>query len=197
MVHPYHKYVFDEEARRFVGDFEEMYEAEQAESFDSWFQGSMATLQRQISLAILSHYNFSSILDLGCGKGHFSYLLKKENNRVIGIDSSPTAIRRAKAHYPDIDFLVLDVMELDTLGDKCDLIIASEVLFYCAQWKQLLVTISERGERLFISLFLPDRPIGFIKSFDELREELTRSFEIETEMIQDGQQAYVLARANR
>ena len=35
---PYHKYVFDAESRQFVGEFEEMYQAEDKEQYDSWFQ---------------------------------------------------------------------------------------------------------------------------------------------------------------
>lgn len=41
MASPYHKYVFDVEQRRFVGDFEKMYQQEDVQHFDSWFQDDM------------------------------------------------------------------------------------------------------------------------------------------------------------
>lgn len=52
MKQPYHKYVFDEENRAFIGKFEEMYRQEDVEGFDSWRQEDMATLNVQLSMAV-------------------------------------------------------------------------------------------------------------------------------------------------
>ena len=41
----------------------------------------------------------SSVLDVGCGQGFFSYLLHKCGMRVHGIDISETGIRDAENHY--------------------------------------------------------------------------------------------------
>ena len=49
----YHKYVFDIEERKFIGDFETMYQNESKENFDSWHQDDTRQLQRKIDLAIL------------------------------------------------------------------------------------------------------------------------------------------------
>ena len=40
---PYHKYVFDVKRRKFVGEFEEMYQGEDKENYDSWYQGIRKT----------------------------------------------------------------------------------------------------------------------------------------------------------
>lgn len=105
----YHKYVFDSEKRAFVGNFEEMYKNESTEIFDSWHQEDTRQIQRKISLVLLSEYNFDNIVDLGCGKGTFSHLLKKTNNKVTAIDVSETAIAHARERYCDIDFIQLDL----------------------------------------------------------------------------------------
>lgn len=97
----YHKYVFDTEQRKFIGKFEDMYQAEDSEGFDAWFERDLRLPRKTISCAILAAYNFSRILDIGCGKGTFTHLLKKQNNHVVGIDSSETAIRKAKESYTD------------------------------------------------------------------------------------------------
>ena len=76
----YHKYVFDLENRKLVGDFETMYQNESKENFDSWHQDDARQLQRKIDLVILEDYNFEKIIDLGCGKGNLTHLLKKKNN---------------------------------------------------------------------------------------------------------------------
>lgn len=105
----YHKYVFDIEQRRFIGDFETMYRNEAKENFDSWHQDDTRQLQRKIDLAILEDYNFDKILDIGCGKGSLTHMLKKKNNQVRGIDISQTAINIATERFPDIDFEYLDI----------------------------------------------------------------------------------------
>ena len=101
---PYQKYVFDVDKRTFVGQFEEMYKNEDKEDFDSWFQDDFTHLGKQLSLTILNRYNFQSILDIGCGKGAFTQLLKKKNNCVLGTDISGTAIDKAKLRYKEIEF---------------------------------------------------------------------------------------------
>lgn len=109
----YHKYVFDLENRKLVGDFETMYQNESKENFDSWHQDDTRQLQRKIALAVLEDFNFSKILDIGCGKGALTHLLKKRNNKVFGIDISQTAVNIAQERFPDIDFRVLDVSNTD------------------------------------------------------------------------------------
>ena len=54
-------------------------------------------------------WNFNSIIDVGCGKGSLTHLLKRNNNKVFGIDVPSTAIKRAKVRYPNIDFFKIDV----------------------------------------------------------------------------------------
>jgi hypothetical protein len=87
----YHKYVFDTDKREFVDFFEEMYQNEQVDNFDSWRQEDSRKLQRKIALSILEEFNFQSIVDVSSGKGALSHLLKKRNNQVIGLNISPTA----------------------------------------------------------------------------------------------------------
>ena len=74
----YHKYVFDLKRRKFIGDFDKMYQNESKENFDSWHQDDTRQLQRKIDLSILEDYNFTSILDIGCGKGSLTHILKKK-----------------------------------------------------------------------------------------------------------------------
>ena len=81
-----------------------MYQKEQVEGFDSWHQDNSMQLNRKFALAILDMCNFSLIVDVGCGKGMLTHLLKKNNNKVFGTDIAPTAIKLAEERYPDIDF---------------------------------------------------------------------------------------------
>ena len=53
----------------------------------------------------------SIILDVGCGTGHHVDTLSQQNLKVIGIDISPSMIKKAKENYPNRDF---------TLGNALD-----------------------------------------------------------------------------
>ncbi len=150
---PYHKYVFDIENRKFIGKFEEMYNHEEIESYDSWFQEDLRHLTYQISFVLLNRYNFSKILDIGCGKGTFTHLLKKENNFVKGMDISETAIKKAKAKYPDIEFEVGTAENLEG-EEKFDLVILMEILSYLKKWKEVIKKVAQiTTNHIYITLF--------------------------------------------
>ncbi len=180
----YHKYVFDLENRKLVGDFETMYQNESKENFDSWHQDDTRQLQRKIDMAILEDYNFEKIIDIGCGKGSLSHLLKKKNNYVLGLDISQTAVNIAQERFPDIDFLSTDVNKIEnftSLVEKMggvNLVFTSEVFSYIENWKELLIEISKSSEYFMISLYIPENPIGFVKSENDLVEEIEKNFEV-------------------
>ncbi len=195
MSQPYHKYVFDTSKREFVGEFEEMYRNEGVEGYDSWFQEDLRSLDKQLSLAILGRFNFQRILDLGCGKGTFTHLLKKANNEVIGIDISDTAIARARVKYPDIEFRVAALNQLASLSNKAfDLVVAMEVLSYLSDWREVLRTVSQMTRYLYIALYVPPEPIGFVKSSEELTSEVAKRFHLETKLQLNENQVMLLSR---
>lgn len=180
----YHKYVFDVKNRKLVGDFETMYQNESKENFDSWHQDDTRQLQRKIDMAILEDYNFEKIIDIGCGKGSLSHLLKKKNNYVLGLDISQTAVNIAQERFPDIDFLATDVNQIENFTSLIDkmgevnLVFTSEVLSYIENWKELIIEISKSSEYFMISLYIPENPIGFVKSENDLVEEIAKNFDV-------------------
>lgn len=182
-MQPYHKYVFDSENRQFVGKFEEMYQGEDSEQYDSWFQEDLTSLAKQLSLTVLERHNFGQILDVGCGKGAFTHLLKKANNQVTGLDISLTAVRKARAKYPHIRFEVMEAPQMALLNQAFDLVVVQEVLSYLDGWRDVLQTIALMTQYIYTTLYLPPNPIGYVKSFDDLRDEISKHFTIETEVL--------------
>lgn len=75
---------------------------------------------------LLSHIsdNIDTALDVGCGKGEFTYLLARKSKRVVGIDLSEEMIKAARKNNKDgrVSFLVGDVMEDDIGKAKYDCI---------------------------------------------------------------------------
>lgn len=64
-------------------------------------------------------------LEIGCGTGAFSRRLAKSSDRVLALDLSPNMIRVARersAQFPNIDFRVADVLELELPAEKFDCI---------------------------------------------------------------------------
>jgi SAM-dependent methyltransferase len=193
----YQKFVFDISKRRFVGRFESMYAAEDRQGFDSWQQDTLTTLQKRVSLAVLDAYNFDSILDFGCGKAAFTHLLKKANNRVLGTDMSPTAIKKARVRYPDIEFRVLAGKNLPALKEHFDLAVAMEVFSFIPGWRQVLKDLARKADRLYVTLHVPPNPIGFVPDFESLRVALRAEGEIETELILDNRVLCALVKVHR
>ena len=188
----YHKYVFDEKSRRLVGDFEEMYQKEAAEGFDSWHQEDSRHLNRRIISSLFEQFNFDSVVDLGCGKGSLTQNWKKYNNHVLGIDLSETALGVARCRYPDIDFIASNINETEILTttikrwmndvglntEKVDVFLVVELLSYVELWKDLLQQISELSRYVLLSLYLPPNPMGYVKTFEELHNEIGINFRI-------------------
>jgi SAM-dependent methyltransferase len=52
----------------------------------------------------------SRILDIGCGTGHHVSSLGAKGFDVLGIDISPSMIKKAKENYPDYNFKVADAL---------------------------------------------------------------------------------------
>lgn len=53
----------------------------------------------------------SRILDVGCGTGHHVALLASKQFDTLGIDISPSMIKKAKENYPDYKFEVADALD--------------------------------------------------------------------------------------
>ena len=165
MAEPYHPYVFQD--GRFVGDFESMYRSGERDSFDPWHQDDV---ENAWILELLEGQRADQLLDLGCGKGALTAKVAQQVGALLtrGIDCSPTAIRAAKERYPSLQFHVGDVMRAVDRWGYQDLVIASEILSYVPNWRELVGKALRSAAVVCISLYLPSDPIGYVKSFDDL-----------------------------
>lgn len=102
-----------------------------------------------------------SILDLACGEGFFTRLLKQNGAaRLVGVDISSKLIELAKleeASVPlEIEYIIGDVMEIASIG-SFDLVVASYLLNYASTKEQLLkmcqtIAINLKPSGRFVSL---------------------------------------------
>jgi 2-polyprenyl-3-methyl-5-hydroxy-6-metoxy-1,4-benzoquinol methylase len=193
----YHPYVFDHRRRKLVGQFEEMYQAEDQAGFDSWHERDLRMLRKRLSREILSAYNFGRVLEIGCGKGSFTQWLKKENNRVLAVDISPTAVRKARETFPDIDFRVMDATQIAALCGRFDVVVIMAALAYIQPWRPLLEALAAKTRYLYIAEYVPRKPIGCVKSGRQLLAAVQRHYVIEHHLVLDGEHHLVMARSSK
>lgn len=60
------------------------------------------------------------VLDAGSGSGRDSNIFKQMGFNVIGVDITPELVQHSKETYPDIDFRVGDITELDFSNNQFD-----------------------------------------------------------------------------
>lgn len=115
---------------RFIGQFEEMYR----ESTDvPWHQDQTAhAIFSDITVAIIRRCQPGNLLDVGCGLGFMTERLRSEVPslaRVVGLDVSETAIAKAMAMFPEIEFHAGSIGT--DLGGQCfDVVTSKDVLWY-------------------------------------------------------------------
>ena len=74
----------------------------------------------------------NSVLDVGCGLGHFlDWILENVGNvQYTGIDLTPAMIEKAKERYPDANFLQSSLHDFLSLGDRFDYVVSSGIFYY-------------------------------------------------------------------
>ncbi len=81
-------------------------------------------------------------LDLGCGSGTFTALLSEAAASVVGVDVAESALRRARAAHPELDFQLVPIDgPLPFEGAAFDLVWASEVIEHVADTERWLADV--------------------------------------------------------
>ncbi|MEU4668661.1 class I SAM-dependent methyltransferase [Amycolatopsis sp. NPDC023774] len=133
------------------------------------------------------------VLDVGCGLGDNASFLASRGFRVTGVDSSPTAIERARARAAsmglDVAFAVADATKLDGYENRFDAVLDS-ALYHCleaAQRREYLATltrVTRPGARLHLLCFSSQLPDAFPTPHrfgeTELREEVGQEWTVES-----------------
>ncbi len=102
-------------------------------------------------------------LDVGCATGDFSWRLRGLTQHVVGIDCSVTAIARAKAKYPALDWRVLSLPDPSLASHAWKLVTCCECLYYMEDHQKRTVLqeirrlLTRDGMAVFTSL-IGDKP---------------------------------------
>lgn len=95
--------------------------------------------------SIIANLTDKSVLDLGCGTGHFSmYCVENGASKVMGVDISRNMIEQAEMYNKNekIDYMCVPIEELNLPNQKFDLITSSLVIHYIEDYSHLIKKIS-------------------------------------------------------
>lgn len=69
-------------------------------------------------------------IDIGSGEGHMLHKLKSKNiiDSIIGVDLDEERIQYAREHFPDIEFFIEDIYNMNMTNNQFDYVIATEIL---------------------------------------------------------------------
>ena len=131
----------------------------------------------------------SVILDVGCGTGHHVDKLAQYGLNVIGIDKSPSMITKAKANYPDYNFLVGDVLDISNFNNNnfTHIICLYFTIYYfedkmkffnnCMEWLMpggtLIVHLVNRDK--FDPILPPGNPLYIVSPQKYSKERITKT----------------------
>src|ERR1700688_224339 len=83
----------------------------------------------QAVLDVLAPQKGERILDLGCGSGQLTAAIADGGAAVIGLDSSPEMLAKARANYPAIEFRLGDAANF-SMEPPVDAVFSNAVLHW-------------------------------------------------------------------
>jgi SAM-dependent methyltransferase len=125
------------------------------------------------------------VVDAGCGTGEHSIFFASRGHRVLGVDSAPLAIERAKAKASQrgstAEFVVADALDLGRLGRRFDAAIDSG-LFHVfpdgerAAYVRSLASALRPGGKCFVLCFSDREPTDWGGPRRVSRQEIEDAF---------------------
>jgi len=126
---------------------EYLFKGKIAQNYEKWYntpEGKYADkLEKDLFLKLVKPKRGQSILDIGCGTGHFSFWFHSLGLNAIGIDISPDMLRVARdmakiRKTMDIKFIKEDAYNLPFLDDSFDLVVLITTLEFLSQPEKAL-----------------------------------------------------------
>jgi malonyl-CoA O-methyltransferase len=114
-----------------------------------------------------------SILELGCGTGYLTSLLRERfpQAAIEAVDFSPAMIARARERVPNVSFLAADIEELEPEPEWYDLIVSNASVQWLSEPEGTLARLAESLEKkgqVCLTTFGP----GTFRELDQVLAEL-------------------------
>jgi len=146
-----------------------------AEAYDSWAgsyddgENALVAIEEPIVRDILAGLPAGVALDAACGTGRHSAYLAELGHTVIGVDSSPRMLERAREKVPAGSFLSGDLQALPLPDDHVDLVVCALALMHVRDLRAVLgelTRVLRPGGSLVVSDWrgLHGIPLPFVKA---------------------------------
>lgn len=114
-------------------------------------------LRYETLISIASDISGKSVLDFGCGKGDFYGYLKKKGIDVqyCGIDINENLIEFARKKYPETEFIVMDIEEIDFKR-------TFDIIFICGVFNLRIAGIEESMKNILKKTFSLCREVLYL-----------------------------------
>lgn len=91
-------------------------------------RNALLDFEEPVVREILDRLPNGTVLDAACGTGRYAAYLAAYGHRVVGVDSSPDMLARARLRVPDAEFLLGDLHRLPLASDAADIIVCALAL---------------------------------------------------------------------
>jgi SAM-dependent methyltransferase len=112
-----------------------------------------------------------SVLDIGCGAGHSTRMIKTAGATVVGVDAAQGMVDHANKTFSGIDFQVGGIEELAFGDDEFDVVFAANSVQYAADLGtalQELTRVCKPGGSVVAGLFGPPDGVSYKPVLDAL-----------------------------
>ena len=100
---------------------------------DPWLQSKEGRASdKAVVLHLMRKMGVQRVIELGCGLGHFTTKIAEiDGLSVLGVDTSPTAIEKARVRCPRARFQVADILDYNVYREfRPDMIVMAEITWY-------------------------------------------------------------------
>ena len=114
----------------------------------------------QILNEFIQRSKAETILDIGCGEGYTTQIVKNANPEVQieGIELGAEMVKKAKELHPDLHFEQGSVYEIKREDESYDLVLSSEVLEHLEEPRKGLVEL-KRASKRYVLVSVPNEPL--------------------------------------
>ncbi|HJN37478.1 MAG TPA: class I SAM-dependent methyltransferase [Gammaproteobacteria bacterium] len=155
----YNDYIIDKKNSRFIGDFEGAYK-----SFELIYEDQFDC--SRLKFNVIRHWiqkrPKAQVLDIGAGYGCFVNELHENSTKVLGLEISPSAIKKGKEMYgSDLPLQLADITNSFIPEKKFDIILCFGVLGHLLDKADICLNnidnyLSENGQIAFSIGFSPE-----------------------------------------
>jgi ubiquinone/menaquinone biosynthesis C-methylase UbiE len=116
-------------------------------------------LEVPATMSLLKNIKGKKVLDLGCGTGRHSVVLKKRDAKIWGLDLSPKMIEIAKSKVKNVDFRVGTVYKLPFKSNFFDIVLAGLCISYFKDLDKAFKEINRVLKKKGIFVFSSTNPL--------------------------------------